>query len=115
MGLDQDFLELLSHTATWEAYTGEDTFGNNAYGLPITIKCFVTEENVNFAANDTNSRQRLGPTTGYRMITDGLGIKSGDRMTVAGKVGTVIGVQINRDETMPQLFQNVDVSTEQEV
>lgn len=115
MPLPPDLLELLSHTATLERLqTTEDEWGNNVYAAAETIKCFIEEQNQNFAPNDTQSRQRVGPATGWRLLTDGVGIKIGDRITIDGKVGYVTGVQVNRDETMPDLYQNVDVATEEE-
>lgn len=115
MGLDADFLELLTHTVTWKAYTGEDQWGNNTYGADASVKCYITEVNRDFAPNDTQSRQRVGPTTGWRLITDYYGIAVGDRMIIDGVNGTVTGAQTLKEEDQSNLFQQVDVETEQEV
>lgn len=114
MGLDAGFLELLTHTVTLKRLTGEDSVGNNTYGADEVIPCFITELNVNFAPNDTQNRQRVGPATGSRIITDYESIMVGDRIVMPdGQVTTVIGAQTLRDET-DNLMQNIDVATEKE-
>jgi hypothetical protein len=114
MGLDNDFLSMLTHEVTLYRYMGQDTVGNNTYASGVSIPAFITETNRNFAPVDTQNRQRVAPASGSRLITDAEAIKVGDKIVLPdGEVTYVTGAQTFKDEA-EDLMQNVDVETEQE-
>lgn len=113
MGLDTDLLDLLSHTATLNRFTGQDQWGNNTYAANLPIKAFTTSQTDDFPAPDTQNRQRSKTRT-FALITDALDIKVGDKITVFADTGTVTNAVTYRDETQ-SLMQEITITTQEEV
>jgi hypothetical protein len=114
MPLDPSMLEMLTHVATWYAFTGEDQWGNNTYAASAAIQVFILAQ-TNVEANpDTQNREKTSSTTQFTLITDGLGIKVGDKLVVDGKTAFVTSAVTNRDENLTALYQDVIATTEEE-
>ena len=46
MAFEDDFLDVMVDTITWESVTGTDEYGNHAYADPVTIQCRVSPKAV---------------------------------------------------------------------
>jgi len=46
MAFEDDFLDVMVDTITWERVTGTDEYGNRSYASPVTIQCRVSPKAV---------------------------------------------------------------------
>lgn len=112
MGLDQEFLELLTHVITWESHLGQDKWGNNTYTPSRVIACFVTEITQAAPGPESQNRQKTKSLT-YEAITDAHGIKVGDRISIDGNPCWVTNATTNRDES-GDVVQTLIIETQED-
>lgn len=115
MGLDASFLEMLVLQATWQPYTGNDTWGNDTWGASSTIKCWI--DGVEQQRGDTPVQQEQVPTVdrAATLLTDALGVKVRDKITLPdGTVTHVVDAKTYYDEDATTLYQEVNVKTTEE-
>lgn len=110
MGLDVAFLALLNAEVTVAPFTGEDIFGNTAFGPARTEKAYV-EPVASRLGSVRGAEQEGRVVKGSRLIMDFTGIKPGDKITLPGGTITyVTEVVTDKDEVGADLYQSVTVS-----
>lgn len=111
MGLDRDFLELLTAPVTLERVAGVDLWGNEVYEGPVVQQSFISGGTTSLGADAGNDRTEETPDTTDTLIMDAIGIKPGDKITYGGKPHWVTQVETAKDEFGADLYQNVTVTT----
>jgi hypothetical protein len=46
MAFEDEFLDVMVDTVTWEKFTGQDQYANPTYAAPVTIQCRVSPKAV---------------------------------------------------------------------
>ena len=110
MGLDRDFLAMLTATVQREAYAGEDTWGNATYAAATPLACFLNEDVTTFGAVDGERQEGVTVVTGT-FICDAGGAALRDKVTVAGAVGYVTQVETARAADGSPLYLTVTVES----
>ena len=113
MGLSRDFLAMLQARVVWEAYTGDDQWGNNIFAAPVTIEAFVGGMTREAGNTDGQGTQEAEEVFSVELITDYKGIGYKDRITVNARPMTVASTEVVHDQQGEPLFQNVTVDTKQ--
>lgn len=103
---------MLTHTATWTSYVGQDKWGNNVYRPAQMIMCFVTETAQTPPSPDSQNRAKSDSTT-LNFITDSYGIGVGDRITIDGLDCWVTNQTTHKDE-VGDVVQLVTIQTQEE-
>lgn len=111
MGLDRAFLSLLNARVTLTRHTGEDQFGNAAYGAPVTgVRAYVGDLGASFGTV-IQDQQESTVVFSTDLITDALGIKVRDQITLPdGTITYVSAVTTAKDEVGADLYQTCTVT-----
>lgn len=113
MGLDADFLALLTGTVVLKRDTGEDTWGNETFGAPETLKAFVSDEEATYGSADEGGEQEKEVVKTASVLLDAVGAKIGDHLVHNNVEYTVTGVTTYRDEFGADLYQSVSIENQQ--
>jgi hypothetical protein len=112
MGLSRDFLAMLTARPSWEAYTGDDQWGNNVYAAPVVIEAFVGTLTATGGAQDGQNQQDTETIYSVDLITDYRAIGVKDRLTLqTGRVVLVASTEVVHDAEGAPLFQNVTATS----
>lgn len=113
MGLDRDFLSMLTADVSLERNLGEDLFGNENYSAPETIPAYVANADTAFGSQDGQGQQDTPTVASVSLTTDAEGIKVKDRFTIpSGDVYYVSSATTGHDEFGQPLYQTVQGQTE---
>lgn len=111
MGLDRDFLEMLTAPVVVERWVGADQWGNDTYSAPTTEVSFIDSSSVTFAVPEEGDRTSATPSATTSLLMDGIGIKPRDKITYDAIAHWVVNVDTAKDEFGADLFSTVTVST----
>lgn len=90
MPMPPEIKALLPGVITLERYEGEDQWGNDTYHDPETgIPAFVESTTQSLGTTEAGTQHSRLVTT-YSIITDAIGIKPGDLITLPGPVKIVV-------------------------
>ena len=110
MGLDRDFLSMLSARVRLEKKMGSDQFGNDTYALGVEHAAYVESASSRFG-NDEEARKTKDPNITASVITDAIGVAPGDRFLIGGSYHWVSEVETMKDEFGNDLYQTSQVTT----
>lgn len=111
MGLDADFLELLTVTVVLNRFTGEDSFGNQIYAVVENIQCVIDPSFQSYGQDSSQDQQYANPFYRSSIITDALGLKVRDKIAFQGITYYLITAETTTDEFGVPLFQKSDLES----
>ena len=112
MPLPQDFLSMLTTDALWHQRIASDQWGNESWADPVPIKCYMSAQGISFGSQDGHQKQDGTEVITGSVITDAIGARLRDGITVAGVIHYVVGIDTPKDERGIDLMHTLSVTTE---
>jgi hypothetical protein len=107
MGLDRSFLAMLNMPVVITPFLNEDAFGNTVYGAPFNTSVALDPKASAFGT-ENNERQEGTTVNSTSFISDALGIKLRDRVTLPdGTLVYVTAAETAYDEDGSDLYQTI--------
>ena len=110
MGLDRDFLSLLTASVGYESALEKDTWGNTGYTPLEPVACFIDAANATYGRAVPESFKESQQTATATIYLDAAGAKIGDRITFDSKQHWVTDLVTFKDEFGDDLLQVVTVT-----
>lgn len=115
MGLDADFLGLLTASIQYESvHDNPDLFGNDEYDSPVTAKAYIENIVQEFGQGQEGREQESRIARVATVYTDAVGIKQADRLTIGTDAFWVRSVNTYKDEFGADLFQEIQAVDQKE-
>lgn len=105
MGLDRDFLAMLTAPIDLKRNTGTDLWGNETYAVAEAHKGYIAESTSSYGGGEKGGEQDKKAVTTTQVMTDALGIEVGDIIAFGGLDRSVTSVETVKDETGADLYQ----------
>jgi hypothetical protein len=112
MGLDRDFLEMLTASVEWKPKAAKDKWGNETYGAPVPLKAFIESVTTQYGIGDQGGQRESETVNETQIIVDAVGVKVDDQITYDDTAHTVTQVETPKDEFGDDLYQLLTVQNQ---